>query len=75
MEQKTFADLESRFVPGDVVRTGPNRFPSYRVVAVSGDRVWLRNLTSGADAVVDCARCEVVEPSEKRTEARLSQPA
>jgi hypothetical protein len=75
MEQKSFTRLGERFVPGDVVRTGPNCHPRYKVVAVAEDKVWLRNLTSGADAVVDCRRCVVVEPSDRRLDAEVATPA
>lgn len=75
MEQKSFTSLEERFTPGDIVRTGPNSHPRYRVVAVSQDKVWLRNLSSGADAVVDCTRCEVIEAAEGSTGTRAAQHA
>jgi len=37
---------------GDVVRTGDNKFPHYEVIAVSGGRVWLRDVQYGVDQVV-----------------------
>jgi hypothetical protein len=42
---------------GDHVRTGANAFPKFEVVAVSGDRVWLRDVQFGTDHVVPAARC------------------
>lgn len=76
MEQKSFASLQDRFSPGDIVRTGQNTHPQYRVVAVDVNKVWLRNLSSGADAVVDCLRCEVVEFATEIAESpRAAQPA
>ena len=37
---------------GDIVRTGVNRYPCYRVVAISADRAWIRDVQYGADHVV-----------------------
>ena len=47
---------------GDLVRTGPNQFPRYRVIAVDGERVWVRNVDNGLDGVTDLDRCRRVEP-------------
>jgi hypothetical protein len=40
----------------DVVRTGDNAHPLYRVIAVYGDRAWLRDIQHGTDHVVPVAR-------------------
>jgi hypothetical protein len=50
-------DHDEQIVQGDIVRTGANPTPSFHVVAVSGDRAWLRDLQNGAEAVVDVRRC------------------
>jgi hypothetical protein len=42
---------------GDRVRTGPNAAPQFSVLAVHGDKVWLRNCDNGADGVVSIDRC------------------
>lgn len=42
---------------GDLVRTGPNLHPHFTVVAVNGDKAWLRNVQSGADALTELSRC------------------
>lgn len=42
---------------GDVVKTGPNDYPRFKVIAIDGDRAWLRNIISGDDAVVSLADC------------------
>ena len=47
--------------PGDVCRHGPNSHPRYRVIHVHEDRVWLRDVDTGADAVVDAGLCHRVE--------------
>ena len=38
--------------PGDVVRRSMNRYPHYRVIAVSDGRAWVRDVQYGTDAVV-----------------------
>lgn len=48
-------------VVGDLVRTGENHHPHFAVVAVSGDKVWLRNLQSGADQLGQLARCRKLD--------------
>lgn len=45
---------------GDVVRTGPNLHPQFTVVAVSGDKAWLREVQSGTDSIGLVERCRVV---------------
>jgi hypothetical protein len=45
---------------GDVVRTGPNLFPHWRVIAVDGDRAWLRCVQTDTDGVADLSRCRKV---------------
>jgi hypothetical protein len=42
---------------GDLVRTGPNLYPHHRVIAIHGDKAWLRNLQNGQDAVANLNRC------------------
>ena len=50
---------------GDMVRTGPNLFPHYTVIAVNGDKAWLRNVQTGVDALADLGRCRKINgPSE-----------
>jgi hypothetical protein len=45
---------------GDVVRTGPNQHPQWRVIAVDGEKAWLRDLQTHADGVTDVHRCRKV---------------
>ena len=47
--------------PGDVVRTGPNRHPRYRVIAVNEGKAWIRGLARGRDFVVPVGRLRRVE--------------
>ena len=35
-------DYEEQILPGDLVRAGPNLFPHFEVVAVNGDKAWVR---------------------------------
>ena len=42
-------------VVGEIVRTGTNRFPQYKVVAINGKRAWIRDLQYGDDHVVAIA--------------------
>jgi hypothetical protein len=42
---------------GDVVKTGPNDYPRFKVIAIDGERAWLRNVISGDDAVVSLTDC------------------
>jgi len=46
---------------GDVVRTGPNARPQFQVLAIRDDRVWVRNIDTFADGIVDVNRCRLVE--------------
>ena len=46
--------------PGDLVRTGPNLFPHFEVVAVHGDKAWVRNIVNGADHLALLCRCRKI---------------
>lgn len=37
---------------GDIVRTGDNLYPRYEVVAISGERAWVRDGQYGSDHVI-----------------------
>ncbi|MDB5479891.1 MAG: hypothetical protein JWO83_944 [Caulobacteraceae bacterium] len=50
--------------PGHLVRTGPNLFPHFEVIAVHGDKAWVRNVVTGVDALTPLSRCR-----------RLAEPA
>ncbi len=53
-------EYEEHIAEGDLVRTGPNAFPYFTVLAVSGQRAWLRNVQNGMDGIVDLDRCRKV---------------
>lgn len=42
---------------GDLVRMGSNLFPHFTVMAVVGDKAWVRNVQSGADGIALASRC------------------
>jgi hypothetical protein len=46
--------------PGDLVRTGSNLFPHFEVVAVHGDKAWVRNVQSGEDHLALLTRCRKI---------------
>jgi hypothetical protein len=55
-------DYDEDILPGDIVRSGANYYPHFEVVAVSGDKAWVRNVTSGADHLAPLARCRKIQP-------------
>lgn len=50
-------EYEEEIRAGDLVRTGPNHFPHFEVVAVHGDKAWVRNVSNGADHLAMVSRC------------------
>lgn len=47
--------------PGDIVSAGQNHYPRYEVVAVHGDKAWVRNILNGTDALTLLSRCRKIE--------------
>lgn len=45
---------------GDLVRTGENFHPHYRLIALSEDRAWIRDTQYGVDHVVPLDRCSKI---------------
>ena len=45
---------------GDLVRTGPNLYPHYEVIAVHGDKAWVRNVQNGTDHLAMVSRCRKI---------------
>jgi hypothetical protein len=45
---------------GDLVRTGANLFPHYKVIAINGDKAWVRNTENGTDALAELDRCRKI---------------
>jgi len=56
-------DYEETIVAGDLVSTGPNLFPHYEVLAVNGDKAWVRNVANGVDHLALISRCRRIGPS------------
>lgn len=45
---------------GDIVRTGTNLFPHFEVLAVHGDKAWVRNVQNGSDHLALLSRCRKI---------------
>lgn len=45
---------------GDLVRTGENFHPHFTVIAVSGDKAWVRNVQNGVDSLAQLDRCRKI---------------
>jgi hypothetical protein len=53
-------EFEEHIAAGDLVRTGANAFPHFRVIAVYGEKVWLRDLSYGTDGITKLALCRKI---------------
>ncbi len=53
-------EYEEEIRPGDLVRTSQNLYPHFNVIAVSGDKAWLRNIETGLDGLTALSRCRKV---------------
>lgn len=53
---------------GDLVRTGLNLFPHYTVMAVVGDKAWVRNIQTGADGITLVSRCRRINGAPALTD-------
>ena len=51
------SEAVSRVQVGDIVRTGENYHPHYRVIAVSEDRAWVRDIQYRTDHIVAIEQC------------------
>jgi hypothetical protein len=45
---------------GDIVRMGANHYPHYAVIAIDGDKAWVRDVTTGEDCLAQLSRCRKV---------------
>ena len=54
-------EFDEHIVAGDLVRTGANAFPQYRVIAVYGDKAWLRDVQYGSDGVTSLTLCRKID--------------
>lgn len=53
-------EFDEHIAAGDLVRTGANAFPHYRVIAVYGDKVWVRDLQYGSDGITSLTVCRKI---------------
>ena len=53
-------DFDEQILAGDLVRTGVNAFPHYRVIAVYGDKVWVRDVQYGSDGITMLNLCRKI---------------
>lgn len=53
-------DYDEEILVGDIVRSGPNLFPHFAVIAVHGDKAWVRNVQNGADHLALLSRCRKI---------------
>lgn len=51
---------DEQIAAGDLVRTGPNLFPHFEVLAVHGDKAWVRNIANGSDHLALVSRCRKI---------------
>ena len=54
-------DYEEQILVGDLVRTGANLYPHFEVLALNGDKAWVRNVANGADHLALLSRCRRIE--------------
>jgi hypothetical protein len=54
-------DYDEEIRVGDLVRSGQNHFPHFEVIALSGDKAWVRNVVNGADHLAPLSRCRRIE--------------
>lgn len=45
---------------GDLVRAGPNLYPHFEVIAVHGEKAWVRNVDNGSDHLAMVSRCRKI---------------
>ncbi len=45
---------------GDLVKTGPNLYPHYTVIAIHGDKVWVRDVQTLMDGLTNLALCKKI---------------
>jgi hypothetical protein len=53
-------DLDEDIQPGDLIRTGANLYPHFEVIAVNGEKVWVRNVQTGVDGFTPLDRCRKI---------------
>ena len=54
---------------GDLVRTGRNLFPHFEILAIHGQKAWVRNVLTGADHLAHLTRCRKINGQPPLAEA------
>ena len=54
-------EFDEEILAGDLVRTGPNAFPYFKVIAVHGEKVWVRDVQYGTDGITKLSLCRKIE--------------
>ncbi len=54
-------EAEPELSPGDLVCTGFNVAAHHQVIAVYGDKAWVRDVRDGRDGITSLSRCHKVE--------------
>jgi hypothetical protein len=49
---------------GDLCRHGSSTYPVYTVISAHDGRAWVRDISSGVEAIVDVEHCRPLEPQE-----------
>jgi hypothetical protein len=57
-------EFDEKIAAGDLVRTGANAFPQYRVIAVCGEKAWVRDVQYGSDGITSLSLCRKIDASE-----------
>jgi hypothetical protein len=50
-------DYDETISAGSLVSMGSNLFPHFEVLAVHGDKAWIRNVSNGSDHLALLSRC------------------
>lgn len=56
-------EFDEQIMAGDLVRTGANAFPHYRVIAVCGEKAWVRDVQYGSDGITSLSLCRKIDPN------------
>jgi hypothetical protein len=65
-------EFDEHIEAGDLVRTGPNMFPHYQVIAVYGDKVWVRDVQYGSDGIANLNQCRKINGPMATSELRTA---
>jgi hypothetical protein len=66
---------EAPLNPGDLCHHGTNLLPTYSVIWVDGDKAWVRDVSTGQDAVVDVGRCVRLDATPPASDEEEIAPA